>query len=266
MTAVTRSPAFACRATVPPQPRISSSGWAAMTRMPLAIDDPHGWARLGSGPRLRERTVALARPLQRPWEKIAKQRLAPTACADARAQRLQQPQPVGAQAGRLVQQAPRRARGSLPQAGRGLTRAGHVPLEPRVEVGEGWRRQKVASLEEQDGRRLLAHAKRLARDACRLEDAAADRPAVAGVDVPRRHLARSADPLSLGDLADPQEGHGTVQEPDAQAVFAQRQAGLIPTHDVEAGGVNPLPQTRSPWNPVRSTRPDSAASAPLKYT
>src|SRR5438105_11675743 len=38
MTEVTWSPAFACRATVPPQPRTSSSGCAAMTRTRLGMD------------------------------------------------------------------------------------------------------------------------------------------------------------------------------------------------------------------------------------
>ena len=146
---------------------------------------------------------------------------------------------MGAQAGRLVEQPLGRARGSLPRAGRGLTGAGHVPLEPRPEVGERWGRQEIAPLEEQDGRRLLAHAERFARDSRCLEDAATDRPTVAGVDVPRRHLAGSADPLGLSDLADPQEGHGAVQEPDGQAVFAQRQTGLIAAHEIVAPGREP---------------------------
>src|SRR5258707_8552491 len=38
MTAVTLSPRSVCSATVPPQPRISSSGWAAMTSTESVID------------------------------------------------------------------------------------------------------------------------------------------------------------------------------------------------------------------------------------
>src|SRR5689334_5721473 len=93
MMVVTASPALTCRATVPPHPRSSSSGWAAMTSTRLAIRPRRDGGRLDRDVECRRGVAALG-PLDGPREQVAEQALAPPQDHDALRRRAEEPEPA----------------------------------------------------------------------------------------------------------------------------------------------------------------------------